>query len=133
MRKPLLASLALAAFLGHPAVANADEIARDTTRLGALMAVDALTTRSLTRRGAEEENPIARPFVRSDGGTLVYFAGSVLLDNLIARALPARARRGFLHGLFSVEIICVGNNLTRHAAPGGFLPAAALPLSRRPL
>jgi hypothetical protein len=42
----------------------------------ASLAADGWSSRSMLARGIQEANPIARPFVGSTGGNLLYFGGS---------------------------------------------------------
>jgi hypothetical protein len=114
MNKALSIVAAVAGLAIAPTAARADEIARTSNATAILSVLDAITTRANIANGsADERNPIARPFVRTNVGTALYFASAVASVNLFARILhrtsPAAART-FLVANAAFEAACVANN-----------------------
>lgn len=112
--KRILAAAALAAAILIPSAARADEIARDTAAIAALDAVDLVTTRAIMRYpGGYENNPIARPLVRSNGGAVVAFALAVLAQDVIGHALyrhnHAVARTFVAEQMIQEAFLSIGN------------------------
>jgi hypothetical protein len=117
MRKAL-SVLALASAIALPSIASADEIAKEANASAVLSALDAVTTRANLSgpRGGIEYNPVARPFVRSNIGTAVYFATCAASVNVFARILHRTSpglSRGYLAANAAFEASLVAGNMRR--------------------
>jgi hypothetical protein len=114
MRNALSIAAAVVAF-SLPTAARADETAREANALAALDALDAISTRAGLASGLMfERNPVARPFVRTTAGAVVYFGANAIVSNVVARLLRRTSpnlARGYLAGIASLEVYCVANNV----------------------
>jgi hypothetical protein len=100
----MIHALALSLLLG-------DAEARSISTLAALEAVDMVTTRKIQSYGGHEQNPLAHPFVSSNGGAILYFGASVLVQDAVVHMLPKSWRRPFMTGSIMLEVVCNANNL----------------------
>ena len=113
----LAGAISAGAIASSPATSCADETAREANALAALDVLDLVATRAtLARPYTWENNPVARPFVRSNASAVAYFATSALVANGIAHLLHRRSAdlsRAFLAGEASLEVYSIANTV-RH-------------------
>jgi len=108
--RPVLGVAALLGclILGTAAPARADDVTRLSNVSFALTLLDMATTRlSIAQTYGTENNPIARPFVRSDAGALGYAVLTTALERVVLRKHP----RAFV-GIAGVEAYAVVRNYT---------------------
>jgi hypothetical protein len=103
-----LAAIAACLIFLQPVAARADELTRLSNASFALTVLDMATTRlSIAHTNGSENNPLARPFVRSDVGALGYAVLTTALERVVFHRHP----RAFI-GIEAVEAGAVVRNYT---------------------
>ena len=104
-------AIALALFLWLlMAPLYADELASQANVNLVLQVTDMATTRPLIEAGGSERNPLARPFVHSNGTALLY----ALLSNAVERIIWRHGPKGILIS-DGIEVYSIGSNLSSAA------------------
>jgi|GEM_PF-4730260 len=137
MASSILCGAAIFVFaLATTAAASADEIARASNAVAALDAVDAIST-SVAQRNPRvyEATPVARPFVKTAAGTLLYFATSAAVTNGLARLIGRKSKpaaRAFLALRAADELQAIARNASIIANPPALDPADIAARHRAP-
>jgi hypothetical protein len=112
MTKNSIAAMTLAAVLLSSAPVCADELARAGNQMLAAQLADAITTRALLEHRGWENDPLARPLVKTNASAV----GSAVALNALARLL-FRHSPSTLRWFAGIELEATANNvehLRRH-------------------